>query len=194
VPAHPAATANYFQAFGIEPRLGLDTESLRETFLALSRETHPDFFATADDAARAESLRRSSLLNNAWKTLRDPLARADYMIALSGTGIESNKNAVPPALLEELFDIQEAGESLREARLSGDEAALAAAEARIGPLRAQVLATRAEIDAELLGLFAEFDAAVVGGIDSPAAVAVLRRIRVALDRMNYLRTVLRNLK
>lgn len=192
----PSTTDTFFQALGLPPRLSIDVDATRDHFLELSRRYHPDFYATADAAERAESLKLSSLVNNAWKTFRDPHKRAEYAVFVYGNNIESNKNAVPPELLEEMFEIQEAGEELREARLGADEAALARAEARIAPLRAQVVATRDQMEARLEELFRQFDAAADAdpSLDGEACQAALREIRLVLDRMNYLRTVLRNLK
>ncbi len=187
---------DHFAVFGLPPRLLLDADALRDTFLDLSRHFHPDFHANDAPALRDEILRRSSLLNNAYKTLRDDQKRAEYLIALVGRGIESNKNAVPPELLEEIFDIQEAGEELRDARLSTDEERLAAAEARIGPLRDQVNTARQALVRQLEQQCAAYDDALATGADpaSDACQQTLRSIRLTLDRMNYLRTVLRNLR
>lgn len=188
-------TANYYDVFGLQPRLLIDVEALREAFLTLSREFHPDFFGNAEPALKAESERRTALLNNAHKTLRDPQKRAEYLIFLIADDIESNKNAVPPELLEEVFEIQEAGEELREARIEADEQKLAAAEAKVIPLRDEVKQARAKLEQELEQQFADFDKLLDGGAapESKLAREQLKRIRLTLDRMNYLRTVLRNL-
>lgn len=189
-------TVSHFDVFGLEPRLVLDEEALRDAFLTLSRRFHPDFHATESEDVRREILQRSSLINNAYKTLRNPQKRAEYLITLIGRGIESNKGAVPPELLEEMFDIQEAGEKLREARLATDEARLASAEARIKPLRDEVEAARQILLQRLQEQFHQHDeyAATGAAEDSPARQQVLRDVRLSLDRMNYLRTVLRNLR
>ncbi|MBI1292919.1 hypothetical protein GC173_17040 [bacterium] len=186
---------DYFATFGLEPRIHLDAAALRETFLELSRRFHPDFHSGASEALRAEVLRRSSLINNAHRTLRDLPKRADYLIQLLAPGIESNRNAVPPELLEEMFDIQEAGEALKEARVAADGAALEAAEKMIAPLREQVRATRTAVEAGLDAQGAALDELLDGG-HAPSdekVVAALKGIRLSLDRLNYLRTVLRNL-
>ncbi len=191
---------SHFDVFGLDVRLCLDTEALREAFLELSRAFHPDYFATDKESVREEALRRTSLVNNAHKTLRDAQPRAEYTINLVGGGLESNKNAVPPELLEEVFEIQEAGEELRAARLAADEERLAKAEAAVKPLREEVKAARERLASERDSLFAEFDRAAetagpeTAGPESDSARDILRRIRLTLDRMNYLRTVLRNLK
>jgi molecular chaperone HscB len=187
---------SHFALFGMEPRLMIDTEALRGAFLDLSRRFHPDFHGGASPALREEVLRRSSLLNNAYKTLRELPKRAEYLLGLLAPTLESNKNAVPPELLEEMFEIQEAGEALREARLAADGAALARAEAAVAPLRAQVNGQRQALEAELEQLAAALDALLDAGeaLESDPVQATLRKIRLTLDRLNYLRTVIRNLR
>ncbi|CAN5388963.1 hypothetical protein BH09SUM1_BH09SUM1_23560 [soil metagenome] len=190
-----ARPVTYFEAFGLPVRLQVDVEKLRDAFLDLSRRIHPDFYATKGELLREESLRRSSLLNNAHKALRDPQKRAEYLISLYGIGIDSSKNAAPPEMLEEMFDIQEAGEELKAARLSGDGAALTAAEGRVAPLREEIRGARAKLQEMLTEQFSKFDTQLDTNPDITAAEAQqwLRAIRVTLDRMNYLRTVIRNL-
>lgn len=193
----PPTFSDYFRVFGLPPRLCLDVEALRGEFLGLSREFHPDFHATAAEETRQEVLRRSALVNNAWKTLRELPRRVEYLVATYGKGIESDKSAVPAELLEEMFDIQEAGEELREARLSGDGEALARAEAAVGPLRQSVRETRDDLLRRLGGQAMAFDQLAeesAGDLGSEACQEQMRALRQTLDRLNYLRTVLRNLK
>ena len=189
------AIAPYFEAVGLAPGLSLDEVALRGTWLELSRWLHPDYFGTAAPEVRELALRRSSLVNNAYKTLREKPRRAEYFMERLGIQFPPEKNAVPPALLEHLFDIQEAGEELREARLTANGAALAEAEARVASLRDEVLAARAALEADFDRALAAYDAA--GHPENPATEASLKSlhaIRRMIDQMNYLRTVLRNLK
>lgn len=184
---------NFFEALGLPPRLTIDAEKTHQTYLDLSRKFHPDYFANESDELRAESLKRSSLLNNAWKTLQNPLKRAEYLITLLGDKIESSKNSAPPSLLEEMFEIQEAGEELRDARESADAEKLARAEAKIQPLRDKVKAARKELEAQINEQSLSADQAAEAG-DPERLQRELRALRTQLDQMNYLRTVLRNLK
>lgn len=191
----PDPPPDHFTILGLPRRLRIDEAATRDTYLHLSRRTHPDFFATEDEGARGESLQRSSLVNNAWKTLRDPARRAEYFLTLLAPAIESNKQAVPPELLEEMFEIQEAGEALREARLAADGEALAQAEEQAAGLRKQVGGSRDALRIRLEEQFAEVDGLLDGGAEanSEPVLEALRGIRLTLDRLNYLRTVLRNL-
>ena len=76
------AIDDYFAVFGLPRKLSVDGEALRTRFYELSRAHHPDFHQGADAEAQAETLARSALVNRAYRALRDPLARVEYLIAL----------------------------------------------------------------------------------------------------------------
>jgi molecular chaperone HscB len=196
-PFAPGEEPDIFTLFGLPPRLVVNESATRDLYLDLSRRVHPDFHAGATADHRDECLRRTSMLNNAWQILREPARRAEYAVARWGLNITSQRNAAPPELLAEMFEIQEAGESLREARLAADGATLAAAEARVAPLRAEVLASRNQLLDQMGAQMAAFDTAAdgaEGNLGAPAVQEALRALRLTLDRLNYVRTVLRNLK
>jgi molecular chaperone HscB len=155
----------YFEFFGLEPKLALDRDDLERRFYRLSRELHPDRFQRATPAERERSLEASAILNDAYRTLRDPVARAEY--ALKRLGLAADAKPTPPELLEEVFAMNEAVEE-------GDAAAIEAGRARFEALRA-------EADAELPALFARFDA---GDAAAPS------RIRALLDRRRYILNLL----
>ena len=109
-----------FATFGLAPTHEVDTGALRRKLLELARLVHPDYFATADEATRARAERASALLHQAYETLSDDLARADWLIAAQGGPREGELRDMPkPFLLEVL----EWNEVLDEARAGGDEAA-----------------------------------------------------------------------
>lgn len=96
----------YFTAFGLTPSLSLDPEDLERRFYSRSRELHPDRFARASREEQQRALELSSVLNDAYRTLRDPVARAEYV--LKQEGVDSKE--VPPDLLEEMFELNMARE------------------------------------------------------------------------------------
>jgi len=127
---------NHFEVFGLERRLRIDLELLQRRFHELSRRHHPDFHQGAAPAEQAQALETSALVNAAYRTLRDPIARVDYLVRLE-EGRETREGATvkptaPPALLQEMFEIQEA---LQEAKAGGlgasDREALAAQRERL---------------------------------------------------------------
>jgi molecular chaperone HscB len=115
---------NYFEVFGLPRRLGIDAAELQRRFYERARRDHPDFHHTAPADEQDRALTASALLNAAYRTLRDPIARVEYLVRLE-EGRETReggetKAKAPPSLLQEMFEIQEA---LQEAKAGGlDEA------------------------------------------------------------------------
>src|SRR6202162_5080410 len=116
--------ADYFAFFGLPRKLSLDLATLEQRFHSLSWKLHPDNFVRASEDERQLSLDRSSQLNDAYRTLRDPVARVEYLLGLSGMRREGQKKQqAPPELLEEVFELNESLDELREARASGGNTA-----------------------------------------------------------------------
>lgn len=162
----------YYEALGLEPRLSLDADDLKKRFYERSRQWHPDRFSRASTAEQQKALDMTAMLNDAFRTLRDPVTRAEYF--LKENGIELSKDA-PPELLEEVFELNMALEELRE----GDDSAraqLVAAQERFETMRG-------EIDNALTTLAEEFDALNDG--------AVLDRIHSTLNRRRYISNLVR---
>ncbi|MGH7365276.1 MAG: Fe-S protein assembly co-chaperone HscB [Candidatus Rokuibacteriota bacterium] len=116
--------SDYFTVFGLPRKLGVDAEALQRRFYELSRRHHPDFHQGADAARQAEALAQSALVNRAYRALREPLARVEYLIALEegrevreGAG---DKPKAPRELLQEMLEVQEALEEARANGLAGE--------------------------------------------------------------------------
>jgi molecular chaperone HscB len=113
---------DFFSFLGVPRQLGLDAQDLERRFRDLSRKFHPDYFYNAPPAERLASLERSSYLNDAYRTLRDPAARIEHLLAIEGlpsTKSDEGSTKVPPALLEEVFALNEELDEIREQRESG---------------------------------------------------------------------------
>ena len=111
---------NYFEVFGLPRQLGIDLDALQARFYELSRQHHPDFHQAAPPEEQARVLEASALVNAAYRTLRDPIARIEYLVRLE-EGRDTKEGAAvkpkaPPELLEEIFEIQE---TLHEAKAGG---------------------------------------------------------------------------
>ncbi len=144
-------TADYFAFFGLQPALALDLKDLEKRFLDLSRRYHPDLNARKPAAEREAALEASAILNDAYRTLREPIARAMYLLKREGFDIgEQTTKDVPPELLEEVFELNMALEELKD----GDTDALP----QIAAARERFLASRNEVDGEIGAKFAEWDA------------------------------------
>jgi molecular chaperone HscB len=124
----PPPGGDYFSVFGLEPRLNLDLAALEHEFHRLSRKVHPDRFARAGDNERQWSLADTALLNDAYRTLKDPLHRTEYLLKLQGAEIgeehsgkdRKDPSRVPADLLEEVFELNMQLEEMRMARKMGE--------------------------------------------------------------------------
>jgi molecular chaperone HscB len=136
----PPAPVDYFNFFGLPRKLNLDIAILEKDFYELSRRLHPDLNAQAGSQEQEWSLQQSSLLNDAHRTLKDPIKRTEYLLKLEGVELEEQsktateqarstgqikKQIVPPELLAEVFDLNEQLEELRtQKKLGKDDPAL----------------------------------------------------------------------
>jgi molecular chaperone HscB len=115
-----SAPAGFYRFFGLEERLTLDLEDLQKRFYDLSRKLHPDRFTRKSEQERQYSLEATAILNDGFRTLRDPVKRAEYVLKEHGFDVgEQRSKDVPPELLEEVFELNMALEELR----GGDESA-----------------------------------------------------------------------
>lgn len=179
-----SASPDFFALMGLTERLVVDTAALQKTFYERSRVLHPDRFARAGASDRELSIQVSSLLNDAYRTLRDPLKRAEYVLTRHGFDIgEQRSSNVPPELLEEVFELNMALEELR----SGDEDA----RPHLESAKSHFLRMQAEIDEGLQGAFARWDRA---GADSSVSRAMLAEIRGSLNRRRYIQNLLRDVE
>ena len=128
----PPPGGDYFSVFGMEPRLNLDLSALEHEFHRLSRKLHPDRFARALENEKQWSLADTALLNDAYRTLKDPLRRTEYLLKLQGAEIgeehtgkdrkdQKDPSRVPADLLEEVFELNMQLEEMRMARKTGED-------------------------------------------------------------------------
>jgi molecular chaperone HscB len=187
---------DFFEVFGIERRLAVDVAALQRRFYELSRQWHPDFHQAAPPAEQARALEESAHVNAAYRALRDPIARVEYLIRLE-EGRDTKEGAAvkpkaPPELLAEMFEIQEALEAVRGEPLNGDARTGTldeAARARLGEQRDALVARQAEAEARIVGpLSRAWDAAAPA--DRSKALGALKE---ALATRAYLRTVIDDL-
>jgi molecular chaperone HscB len=179
--------ADYFSFLGLPRRLNLDAPLLEERFRALSRQFHPDYFYNAPPAERRASLERSSYLNDAYRTLRQPAGRIEYLLKLEGLAPDNPTEAsrkVPPALLEEVFALNEELDEIREQRAGG--AAAESWRARLERARQPIEAKRVEHEAQLQELAGRWDAGAADG----ERRAVLEALRDRFLERNYIANLL----
>jgi molecular chaperone HscB len=167
--------SNYFDFFDLPHKLNLDLRDLETRFYALSKRWHPDRFARAAPPERRISEDATATLNDGYRTLREPIARAEYLLKEHGFDIGEQKSSnVPPELLEEVFELNMALEEIESSRPQLAEA------------RERFLAMREELDRSLLEEFIAYD----GSEDR----ATLERIRGLLNRRRYIRNLVRQVE
>jgi molecular chaperone HscB len=146
---------DYFTFLGLQRRLHVDLKDLDQRLRSLSRQFHPDYYYNATPAERLASLERASYLNDAYRTLREPAARAEYLLQIEGMPLRKRSDqsgGVPPALLEQVFGLNEELDAIRAAREAG-----APAEG----LRARLDAARRPIEAHAAAHQRRFEDAMV---------------------------------
>jgi molecular chaperone HscB len=187
----PPPGGDYFSVFSLDPKLNLDLPALEHEFHRLSRRLHPDRFARAEENEKQWSLADTALLNDAYRTLKDPLSRTEYLLKLVGNGIEpaesKERTSMPPPmdLLEEVFDLNMQLEEMRAARKAGQhdadlEASLQAAKAKFTSLLAAV-------DADLRAAWSAWDSG-----DAASRPATQKSMLTLLDRRRYLSNLVRD--
>jgi molecular chaperone HscB len=182
------AGADYFAFFGLPRKLSLDPAQLEAEFHKLSWKLHPDNFVRAGEFERNLSLERSSELNDAYRTLREPIARVEYLLLHLGLRKEgTTRQQAPPELLEEVFELNESLDELREARAEGGDTA--ALREPLDAAQKNFQEKLTEVDAELAAIALEWDAALDAGADEGKKQALLARMNEVLNRRSYIRNL-----
>jgi molecular chaperone HscB len=186
---------DYFAFLGVPRKLNLDAADLERRFRALSRQFHPDFFYNASPAERRASLERSSYLNDAYRTLRNPIARVEYLLGLEGFAPRQSGDGpkVPAAMLEEVFALNEELDEVRELRAGGSPAEVW--HERLARARAPIEAKRAAHEAELQELSTRWDALGEDcGADGCEREAILGSLRERVLERNYINNLLEGIE
>jgi len=200
----PPPAGDYFSVFGLQPRFHLDLAALELEFHRLSRKLHPDRFARAQKNERQWSLAGTALLNDAYRTLKDPLRRTEYVLKIAGAnasvpaapaadppssaatnGKEKDRSRAPAGLLEKVFDLNLQLEEMRAASDMGKEdpalkEKLAAAKMKFDSLLGAV-------DRDLRVQWTAWDAG-----DAAARLLAQQAMVVLLERRRYLSNLVRD--
>jgi molecular chaperone HscB len=190
---------DYFALFGLPRHLHVDLAALEKAFYAQSRKLHPDRFAAKPAAEQEAALAASSQLNDAYRTLREPIARTEYLLGLEGVAMEeqsraatdaanatgtAKKQVAPPDLLEEAFELNM---QLEEMKMDPDPGVRAELEAAAVKFTAML----AEIQVQLEGLWTKWDVAVDAD-DTTAKDAAKAAMVALLNRRSYVRNLVRD--
>lgn len=195
---------DYFVFFGLSRKLGLDVSALETQFYVLSRKLHPDRFAAKPLAEQEAALAQASLLNDAYRTLKDPILRTQYLLTLEGVELEeqskaateaarvsgvAKKQIVPPELLEEVFELNMQLQEMKAAKAMGEDEP---------ELRRDLMTAKDAFDAKMVEtqealeeLWRGWDAGVDAG-DDGAKTKAKDGMVVLLNRRSYLRNLVRD--
>jgi molecular chaperone HscB len=202
----PAVPVDYFNFFGLPRKLNIDTRSLEKELYRLSRRLHPDVYARASQQEQEWSLEKTSRLNDAYRTLKDPVERTKYLLSLEGIQLEEQsksatdaarasgtdkKQVVPPDLLEEVFELNMQLEELRASANFG--AADPETIESIQKTQADLELKLAANDAELARLFEHWDA-VEDQPNNPERAQVRQQLVDVINRRSYIRNLVRDVK
>jgi molecular chaperone HscB len=187
-----AKGSDYFSFFGLPRKLLVDESELEKAFYSLSRQFHPDYFMSGGDRERQASTERSSMLNDAYRTLRDRVARVSYMLTLEGYK-EAEKKA-PPDLLEEVFELNMQVEGLKAAKKMGDADEVLEARASLEEALTGLRKKLAIIDERLLALFGDWDSAIDRSATTDEKKPLLDQMSERLSHRSYIRHLVRGIE
>ena len=194
----PSEGVDYFTVFGLPRKLRIDITALERTFYRMSRKLHPDLYAQASAKEQQWSLDQTSLLNDAYRTLKDPIARTEYLLRLEGVEIEAGKSEdgkpkdsrVPPDLLEEVFELNMQLEEMRMNRKIGEDDPQLRAD--LEKARTQFEGQLAALDSGLEAQWERWDATLDGASNGPDPGKIKDEIVALLDRRRYIRNLVRD--
>jgi molecular chaperone HscB len=197
----PPLPVDYFAFFALPRKLNVDLAHLQKDFYELSRRLHPDISARGDEREREWSLEQSSQLNDAYRTLKDPIKRTEYLLRLEGIELEeqskaatekarasgqAKKQVVPEDLLEEVFELNMQLEELRMNQKTGDNNPALVKE--LETHKASLEAKYQALADELKTYWTEWDKAS----DAAAQKAPLNKMADLLNRRSYIRNLVRD--
>lgn len=200
----PPVPVDYFSFFGFPRKLNVDTGLLEREFYELSRKLHPDLYARAESREQEWSMEQSSLLNDAYRTLKDPIKRTEYLLRLEGVELEEQskaatekaratgevkKQVVPPDLLEEVFELNMQLEELRMQKKAGENDPMLIQE--IGKQKMSLEAKYEALLNELRGYWDQWDKLVDSGAEEDRR-KVRDKMLDLLNRRNYVRNLVRD--
>ena len=202
----PPLPVDYFNFFGLPRKLNVDVKALETGFYALSRKLHPDVYARAGEKERQWSEEQSSRLNDAYRTLKDPIKRTEYLLKLEGVELEEQskaateqaratggqkKQVVPPALLEEVFELNMQLEEMRMSKKMGERD-----EPLVKDLESHKQKLEKDFEAlsdELKTYWGEWDKLIEGeSIPEEERKQVRDKMVDLLNRRNYYRNLVRD--
>jgi len=185
--------SDYFAMLELPRKLWIEMGALEQKFLQLSWKLHPDNFVKASEEEREISLKRSSELNDAYRTLRDPVTRVEYLLSIEGARKEGeHKQQAPPELLEEVFELNESLDELREAKDSGGDTANL--KHRLEAAQKNFEEKLKEVDGQLQIAAKDWDKSVDAQADEASRKMAMSKLNELLNRRSYIRNLVVNVQ
>lgn len=181
-------SVDYFTFLGIPQSYHIDIKELERLFYDLSRRFHPDYFAAATPEERAYSTDRSSMLNDAYRALRDDGRRARYLLRLHGVSL--NEGKTPPDLLAEIFELNERMEEAREARLRGVTAEIETLKRELRQMESMLSTRVAELSEAIAAAFSQWQ----DSTDADTRRRALEEAAEALSQTAYLNNLIEDIE
>jgi molecular chaperone HscB len=192
----PPRQAGFFAMFGLPPKLDLDLPALEKQFYRYSRKLHPDVYARASAQEQEWSLAQASLLNDAYRTLKNPLDRTRYLLKLEGVEFEDprgqgnlNPSKVPADLLEEVFELNMQLEELRQNQRVGEDDPQLRRD--LETAKNQFAAQLSTLDEQVRSRWSAWDAAWEQN-DETKKTAAKEAMTALLQRRSYLQNLVRD--
>lgn len=186
---------DYFTCFGFPRRLSIDQQKLESKFYELSRAFHPDFYQNKSDAEQTISLGNSAMLNTAYRTLRDPIQRAEYLLDLEAGAVKDIRTTPPADLFEEILELQETLDEFRASDRSSD--AGVTLRAKLQSERVTLEQRQRDMEAQLQQLFSRWDVLQDRGEATNQArterTQILKQMRDILSNRTYVKNIVNDL-
>ena len=186
---------DYFTCMGFPRRLTIDPSQLETKFYELSRAFHPDFYQNKSAEEQTISLGNSAMLNTAYRTLRDPIQRAEYLLDLEAGAVKDIRTSPPADLFEEILELQDTLDEYRAAdRASGAAATLCS---KLQTERMTLERRQQDMETALQQLFTQWDALQDRGEATDQARAerdrILKHMRDILSNRTYVKNIVNDL-
>lgn len=188
---------DYFACFQLPRHLNVDEQQLERTFYELSRTFHPDFYSTKDDTEQTISLGNSAFLNSAYRTLKDPIQRVEYLIRLEAGAVKDIRSNPPGDLFEEILELQEDVETYRDMIQQGPSLESEKLREKLEQARIHLEERQATMESTLREKFNDWDRLQSKGEASDQhreeKGKVLREMQEILSNRTYVRSIITDL-
>lgn len=189
--------SDYFTCLGLPRLLTIDADALEQRFYEMSRAFHPDFFQVKSDIEQSISLSNSALLNAAYRTLKDPIQRAEYLVGLESGSVKDIRSTPPADLFEEILSLQEDLEEYRAAAAGGSHESLPVLKGKLEHDKRHLEERQRDIESQLQSLFRRWDALAQLAPTTEAVQqgkqATLKDMRELLSHRTYVRNIVNDL-